>query len=99
MSSLPASIKGLDKNNREKVVSQFSPFSPIVDICCHGNQISDPICTKTKWRLFLMFQIKFDCDWHNGLRDIDILKCEDTHAPPPTDGRTPALVPSYKLSL
>ena len=35
------------KNSREKVATPFSPLYPMGDICCHGNQSSDPILPKT----------------------------------------------------
>ena len=44
----------------------------------------------SQWCLELL---KFDCDWNTGCRDIHVWKCEQT------DGRTPARVPSYKLTL
>ena len=44
-----------------------------------------------------MLQIKFYCDLPAGLRDIHVWKCENTHAH--MDARTPARVPSYKLTL
>ena len=37
--------------------------------------------------------LKFDCDRHTGCGDIHVWKCGRT------DGRTPARVPSYKLTL
>ena len=42
-----------------------------------------------------MLQMKFDYDRPAGLRDINVWKCERTHAR--TDWRTPARFPSYKL--
>ena len=38
----------------------FQDYSPMGDIC-HGNQSSEPICSKTCFSLQL--QIKFDQDW------------------------------------
>ena len=71
-------------------------------IGCHGNQSSDPIWPKTKCSQSptpMMPQMKFDYDRPAGLRDINVCKCERTHARTDgrTDGRTPARVPSYKL--
>ena len=41
----------------------------------------------------MMLQIKFGCNWPAGLGYIHVWKCGRT------DGRTPARVPSYKLTL
>ena len=40
----------------------------------------------------MMLKMKFDYGRPAGLRDIHVWKCEQTH------GRTPARVPSYKLT-
>ena len=69
-------------------------------ISCHGNQSSDLICTKTCCSLSptpMMLHIKFDCNRPAGLGDIHVWKCGRTHAR--MDARTPARVPSYKLTL
>ena len=44
-----------------------------------------------------MLQIKFDCNRPAGLGDIHVWKCERMDAR--THARTPARVPSYKLTL
>ena len=46
--------------------------------CCHGNQTFDPSCPKTLCSLSLtpvILHIKFDQDWPNGFRDIQVWKC------------------------
>ena len=78
MSSLPASIKGSDQKNLEKVETPFSPFE-MGAFCCHGHQSFDPICLKTLCSLSpsqVMLHIKFDQDCQTGLRDIQVRKCK-----------------------
>ena len=45
----------------------------------------------------MMLQIKFGCNRPAGLGDIHVWKCGRTHGQ--TDARTPARVPSYKLTF
>ena len=47
----------------------------------------------------MMLQMKFDYDRPAGLRDIHVWKCGRTDGRARTDGRTPARVPYYKLTL
>ena len=51
----------------------FSHYNSMGAICCHENQSSELICTKTPCSLSptqMMSQIKFDCDMPADLRDI-----------------------------
>ena len=97
MSSLPASIKRIRSKTVEKTWWRpFPQFYLMGAIRCHGNQSSDLICIKTLCSLSstpMMLQIKFGYNRPAGLGDIHVRKCGRTH------GRTPAPVPSYKLTL
>ena len=78
------------KNSRENLMT---PFFPIITLWeyplpefwsdLHQNLSPTPV----------MLQIKFDCNRPAGLGDIHVWKCGRT------DARTPARVPSYKLTL
>ena len=49
------------------------------DFCCHGNENFDPICPKILCSLSptsVTLHIKFDQDWPNGFRDIQVQKSE-----------------------
>ena len=97
MSSLPEKYKkDRMKNRQKKWRHRFLHYNHIEAFCCHGNQSSDPIWSKTKCSLSLnpmMLQIKFSFDQPIGFRDIHVWKCEHT------DGRTPARLVYYKLTL
>ena len=79
MSSLPASIKRIgSKTNEKRWRHHFPHYKPMGGFCCHGNQNFDPICPKTLCSLSptpVMLHIKFDQDWPNGFRDIQVWKC------------------------
>ena len=79
MSSLPASIKGIGSKTTEKRWRhRFPHYKPMGAFYCHGNQSFDPICPKTLCSLSptpVMLHIKFDQDWPNGFRDIQVWKC------------------------
>ena len=50
----------------------FPHYNSMGDICCHGNQSSDPILPKTlcsQSPTSMMLQMKFDFDRTAGLRD------------------------------
>ena len=62
----------------------FPHYGPMGDICCHGNQSSDPILPKTLYNQSptpMMLLMKFDYDWPAGFKDIHVWKCGRTHAP------------------
>ena len=73
---LPARIKKIQSKIKELEWSQGFPHSnPMGAICCHGNQSSDPIRSKTLCKQSpnpMMLQMKFDIDWLAGLRDINV---------------------------
>ena len=105
MSSLPASIKRIGSKTTEKRWRhRFPHYKPMVAFCCHGNQSFDPICPKTLCSLSptpVMLLIKFDQDWPNGFRDIQVWKCgrqrmRDTNGRQQTDDRS---LVYYKLTL
>ena len=79
MSSLPASIKKIgSKTTVNRWRHRFPHYKPMGAFCCHGNQSFDPICPKTIYSLSptpVMLHIKFDQDWPNGFRDIQVWKC------------------------
>ena len=79
MSSLPASIKRIGSETTEKRWRhRFPHYKPMGAFCCHGNQSFDQICPKTLCSLSptpVMLHIKFDQDWPNGFRDIQVWKC------------------------
>ena len=67
------------KNNRKRWRHHFPHCKSIGAFCCHGNQGFDPICPKTLCSLSpipMMLHIKFDQDWPNGFRDIQVQKSE-----------------------
>ena len=67
----------LIKHEVARVVTTNPHYSPMGAICCHGNQSSELIWPITYYSLSpnpLMLQIKFDCKWPTGLRDIACLK-------------------------
>ena len=74
--SLPARIKKIQSKLKELEWSQgFPHYNPMGAICCHGNQSSDPIWPKTlcsQSLIQMMLQMKFDYDWHTGLKDIHV---------------------------
>ena len=76
--------KGLDEIlPSKKWRHRFPHYNPMEAICCHGNQSSASICTKTQCCLLpnpMMLQIKFNCNWPTCLRDIDVCKCGHTDA-------------------
>ena len=48
MSSLPASMKKIQSKMKALECSQHFPhYNPMGAICCHGNQSSNPTCSKT----------------------------------------------------
>ena len=60
----------------------FPHYNPMVAICCHGSQSSDPIWPKTLYKLSptpMMLQMKFDYNRPAGLGDIYVWKCERMH--------------------
>ena len=60
--------------------ANFSPAETLT-FCCHGNQSSDLIWTKTLCSLSLtpmILQMKFDFNQPAGLRDIHVWKSEQT---------------------
>ena len=78
----------------------FPHYNAMGAICCHGNQSSDPILPQTLYNqspIQMMLLMKFDYDWPAGFRDIHVWKCGRMHGR--TDGRIPARVPYYKLTL
>ena len=76
---LPASIKKIRSKTIEKRWRhRFPHYKSMGAFCCHGNQSFDPICPKTLCSLSptpVMLHIKFDQDWPNGFRDIQVWKC------------------------
>ena len=98
---LPARRKKNKSKMKELEWSQdFPHYNPMEVICCHGNQNSDPTLPKTSCNQSptpMMLLMKFDYDWPAGFRDIHVWKSGRTDAH--TDGRTPAWVPYYKLTL
>ena len=76
MSSLPASIKRIQSKMTEKKWRHCFPhYKSMGAFCCHGNQSFDPICPKAICSLSptpVMLHIKFDQDWPNGFRDIQV---------------------------
>ena len=73
LSSLPARLKKNQSKMKELEWSQdFPHYNPMGAICCHENQSSDPILSKTQCSQSpsqLMLQMKFDLDRTAGLRD------------------------------
>ena len=68
--SLPAIMKKiLSKMKVLKWSQDFLHFDPFGDICCHGNQSSDPI---KRYAAFPPPQMKFDFDRPAGFRDIHV---------------------------
>ena len=56
-----------------KIFLSFSHYKSMGDICCHGNQNSNPISPKILCCLsphLIMLHMKFDQDWQSGIRDI-----------------------------
>ena len=76
---LPASIKKIrSKTTEKRWRHRFPHYKSMGAFCCHGNQSFDPICPKTLCSLSptpVMLHIKFDQDWPNGFRDIQVWKC------------------------
>ena len=74
LSSLPARItKNQSKMKELEWLQGFPHYSPIGAICCHANQSSYVICSKTECSHSptpMMLLVKFDYDWPAGLRDI-----------------------------
>ena len=59
----------------------FPHYNPMGAICCHGNQSSYPILSKTLCSQSptpMMLQMKLDLDRTAGLGDIHVWKCERT---------------------
>ena len=76
LSLLPARIKKNKSRMKELEWSQdFPHYNPMGAICCHGNQSSDPILSKTKCNQSptpMTLLMKFDYDWPAGFRDIHV---------------------------
>ena len=75
--------------SEKKFFLDFLHYNPMGAICCHGNQSSNPIWTKSKCSLSptpMMLQIKFGCDrWLRRYLCLKVLTHGRTHGR--TDGR------------
>ena len=58
---------------REEDFLSFSHYKSMGDMCCHGNQNSNPISPKILCSLspphLIMLHMKFDQDWPSGIRE------------------------------
>ena len=81
--SLSVRKKEIQSKMEEQECSQDVPhYNPMGAFCCHGNQSSDPILSKTVCSLSptpMMPQMKFDFIRPAGPRDVHVWKCKQTN--------------------